>query len=105
MNLKLLINTLLLALVPWPIYIDLRTQSLIWRLPQQSFNSLPAGAVPVTIGSIAFALFCLLNFMHFREISVPTRKFKLAPTLALSLGGTLIVLMILNYVYSGSTVK
>lgn len=101
----LVICGVLLALAPWPIFLDLDTWSVIWRTPRDSFLALPAGAIPMPIGALGFALFCLLNLFRIRGLSIPTEGIRLPSPLVWPIILSVCALWILNTAAGGSLTK
>lgn len=101
----LLLNALLLSVVPWPIYVDLSTWTMIWRDSVHSFDRLTENAIPMPIGAFAFVAFCLVSALKIRGMSLKTQRFTVSPVLAWAITSILVLLFALNALYSGSFTK
>jgi hypothetical protein len=101
----LLINAMLLSAAPWPIYVDLSRGTLIWRPAAETFAFLEPGAIPVTVGALTFAAFCLINALRVRGLSIRTEPVKLPPVLSWAVIALLLLLFGLSTLAGGSASK
>jgi len=101
----LVFTAVLLSLVPWPIYVDVWTWTFIWRTPALSFTALPASAIPIPIGAMAFAVFCVINTLQIRGLAIRTEGVGLSPLLRWMTVAIVVLLFTLNTLYGGSMPK
>lgn len=95
----------LLSLAPWPIYVDVATWTLIWRPAVLSFSALPPGTVPMPVGALGFAAFCVVNTLKLRGLSIRTEGVALSPSLTWLIVAVTAVLFAANILAGGSTTK